>query len=494
MIVCSQDTSSPNLTTPGHLGSIGLRAVSLCAETSDTLGVVVRVDPAGLSRMLGDWNQSGVALPEALASALLDLIDAGFLPAGAVLPSQRTCAATLKVSRQTVAEAFGVLEAAGHIAALVGSGTRVRSGRAAVTTDGRLFSFSDAASGVIDLSTGALPASFVARKMLAETPVGIDEYFDTDGYFPAGLPVLRAAVADRLTQDGVLTTPQQILVTNGAQHACHLATQLLVSAGDTVLVEEPTYRGELEELRLAGARVETVPFSASGLDLDLLDRGLVRSPAMLHCQTTIHNPTGLTMTSSHRAALAALIDRHGVPVVEDCCSYDLTRSGIPSPMLAGEVCDDLVITVGTLSKLFWGGLRIGWLRASPTRVRQLIERRKAEDLASPISTQIAAASLMTHVEDARRERRALLQVGRESTCRVVGDVAPTWTWSESQDGTGLWVNTHTDSQALAEAAKRVGIRLAPGPGYSAYDGQRTMLRLPVWHEPELLANALRMLH
>ncbi|MDU8951936.1 MAG: hypothetical protein E7G41_07820, partial [Bifidobacterium sp.] len=62
----------------------------------------------------------------------------------------------------------------------------MRSGRAAVTTDGRLFSFSDAASGVIDLSTGALPASFVARKMLAETPVGIDEYFDTDGYFPAG--------------------------------------------------------------------------------------------------------------------------------------------------------------------------------------------------------------------------------------------------------------------------------------------------------------------
>ncbi|MGK2350355.1 PLP-dependent aminotransferase family protein [Cutibacterium sp. V947] len=456
--------------------------------------MVVRVDPASLSRMLGDWSQQGEVLPEALATALLELIDAGFLPAGAVLPSQRTCAATLQVSRHTVAEAFGILEASGHIAALVGSGTRVRSGRAAVRTDGRLFSFSDAASGVVDLSTGALPASEVARRLLSESQVGLDVYFDTDGYFPAGLPVLRAALADRLTRDGIPTTPQQILVTNGAQHASHLASQLLVSAGDMVLVEEPTYRGELSELRLVGARVETVPLTEGGLDLGLVERGLRRAPVMLYCQTSIHNPTGLTMFSSNRTALAGLLERHGVPVVEDCCSYDLTASGSPAPMLAGEMSDDLVITVGTLSKLFWGGLRIGWLRASQTRIRQLVEHRKAEDLAGPIPTQMVAANLLTHVEEARMERRSFLQAGRTATCEVVNGVFPTWAWAESQGGTGLWVDTHTDSQALAEAAKRVGIRLAPGPGYSAYDGQRTMLRLPVWHEPEMLEDALRMLH
>ncbi|EGE73841.1 hypothetical protein HMPREF9337_01308 [Cutibacterium acnes HL096PA3] len=78
-------------------------------------------------------------------------------------------------------------------------------------------------------------------------------------------------------------------------------------------------------------------------------------------------------------------------------------------MLAGEMSDDLVLTIGTPSKLFWGGLRIGWLRASSTRIRQLIERRKAEDLASPISTQVVATNLMTHVGEARRERRALFK-------------------------------------------------------------------------------------
>ena len=80
-----------------------------------------------------------------------------------------------------------------------------------------------------------------------------------------------------------------------------------------------------------------------------------------------------------------------------------------------------------------------------------------------------------------------------ATCEVVSDVFPAWVWTASQSGTGLWAATHNDSSALAEAAKRVGVRLAPGPGYSAYDGQRTMLRLPVWHEPESLEKALRML-
>ena len=199
------------------------------------------------------------------------------------------------------------------------------------------------------------------------------------------------------------------------------------------------------------------------------------------------------MAPSHRKALAALLDHYSVPVVEDCCSYDLTASGLPAPMLAGEMSDDLVLTIGTLSKLFWGGLRIGWLRASSTRIRQLIERRKAEDLASPISTQVVATNLMTHMGEARRERRALLQAGRGATCEVVSDVFLAWVWTASQSGTGLWADTHNDSSALAEAAKRVGVRLAPGPGYSAYDGQRTMLRLPVWHEPESLEKALRML-
>ncbi len=455
----------------------------------DTRGMAPKMDAAELSRMLGDWAQPGTLLPDALASALLELIDAGFAPAGCVQPAQRDCAAVLGVSRGTVAAAFADLEARGHLASAVGSGTRVRSGRAAAATDGRLFSFTHAAPGVIDLSTGALPASRVARRVLASGVPEMSDYLDTDGYFPAGLPVLRQAIADRLTRDGIGTRPPQILVTSGAQQATSLAMRSLASPGDLAVVEDPTYRGGLEALRVLGARVEGVPMTGDGLDLDLLRHALDRGPAVLYCQTSIHNPTGGTMPGASRAEIGALAGRAGVPVIEDCCSYDLTFGG-PARTLAGQVPDDLLVMIGSLSKQFWGGLRVGWVRAGKSRIRRILELRKAEDLATSVVGQLAAVQLMAHAEDARRERRRMLSERLRSTEEVVHEVFPGWTWRPIRGGTGLWIDTGGDVLALAEAARREKVRLAPGPSFSPYDGQRTMLRLPVWHDPQVLAEAL----
>jgi DNA-binding transcriptional MocR family regulator len=447
------------------------------------------MDAAELSRMLGDWAQPGTPLPDALASALLELIDAGFAPAGCVLPAQRDCASTLGVSRGTVAAAFADLEARGYLASTVGSGTRVRSGRAAAATDGRLFSFSHAAPGVIDLSTGALPASQVARRALASGVSEMTDYLDTDGYFPAGLPVLRQAIADRLTRDGVPARPQQILVTSGAQQATCLAMRSLVSPGDLAVVEDPTYRGGLEVLRALGARVEGVPMTGRGLDVDLLRHALARRPAVLYCQTGIHNPTGTAMPCTVRAELGACIGRAGLPVIEDCCSYDLTF-GRPAGTLAGHVPEDQLVMIGSLSKQFWGGLRVGWIHAAEGRIRKILELRKVEDLATSVMSQLLSAQLMAHVEEARRERREMLTARLRSTEDVVRGVFPGWTWRSIRGGTGLWIDTGGDVLALTETAKRVKVRLAPGPSFSPHDGQRTMLRLPVWHGPEILEEAL----
>lgn len=449
-----------------------------------------KMDAAELSRMLGDWAQPGRLLPEALAAGLLELIDAGFAPAGSVLPAQRDCAAALGVSRGTVGAAFADLEARGYLASTVGSGTRVRSGRAAAATDGRLFSFTHSAPGVIDLSTGALPASEVARQVLTAGVSGLDAYVDTDGYFPAGLPVLRQAIADRLTRDGVRTVPQQVLVTNGAQQATYLALRALVSPGDLAIVEDPTYRGGLEALRLLGARVQGVPVGPGGMDLNLLGHALDRRPAVLYCQTGIHNPTGTTTDHDHRAEIGARAVEAEVPVIEDCCSYDLTRGGGVARTLAGHVDDDLLVMIGSLSKLFWGGLRVGWIRAGRSRIRGILELRKAEDLATSVMSQLLATRLLGRAEEARKERRRMLASRLSSTVRVVREVFPGWRWEPVRGGTGLWIDSGGDVLALAEAAKRAKVRLAPGPSFSPHDGQRTMLRLPLWHEPDVLEEAL----
>ncbi len=447
--------------------------------------------------MLGDWADESQTLSDALAQSLIDLVTAGFVPAGSVLPAQRDCAVALGVSRGTVGTAYAALEGRGYLVSTRGSGTRVRSGsnRASGLLEGRLFSFTRTAIDTIDLSTGALPASPITRTILQQSlDDELGPYLDTDGYFPAGLPVLRKTIAEHLTRDGIPTQPQEILVTAGAQQATYLAVRSLVGAGDLAVTEDPSYRGGLEALRMIGARIEAVPTTHDGLDMNLLGRALGRNPALLYCQTSIHNPTGQTMPSQARAELAAVINRHGVATIEDCCAYDLTLQGPPAKTLARLVEPDLLISVGTLSKLFWGGLRIGWIRTSEERLRRLLELRKVEDLASSVIDQLHAIQLLAEAEQARWQRQQMLTKHLQTTEEAVRRHFPDWTWTPIKGGSGLWVDTHGDALALAEAAKRVNVKLAAGPGFSPYDGQRSMLRLPVWHEPELLQRALQLIH
>ncbi|HEY0188122.1 MAG TPA: PLP-dependent aminotransferase family protein [Cellulomonas sp.] len=451
-----------------------------------------RLGASDLSRLLGRWSSSDATLATSLADALVELIATGVLPAGARLPSQRALADALRVSRGTVTTAYEALDAAGHLATTHGSGSRVRSTqRWHHDLSGRLFSFTDTPAGVLDLSTGALPAAPVTQEVL-DRPLGdlVAPYLATDGYFPAGVPALRAAVAERFTQDGVPTTPDEILITSGAQEATWLAVSALAGAGDVVLTEEPTYRGALEAVRSAGARAVGLRSDDEGIDPDHLRRSAPRAAA-LYCQTSIHNPTGRSTPGPRRRALAQVIDAAGLLTVEDACSADLTLHGPPvAPTLAGLVDPDLLLTIGTASKLFWGGLRIGWLRAAPDRIAGLAELRKPIDLATPVVDQLLVVRLVQQSGTAREQRRAMLTGCLAATEQVLREAAPGWTWRPVDGGSGLWVDTHRDTVALAEVAKRSGFRLAPGPDFSVHGGQGTHLRLPVWHRPEQLRAAV----
>lgn len=147
-----------------------------------------------LSNLLGRWTSGAASLVDDLVSALVDLVDAGLLPAGMQLPPQRVLASALGVSRGTVTSAYAALEGRGYLLAVRGSGSRVRSDRTQLhaRSGGRLFSFTAIDGDLIDLSTGALPGSRIALEAMAGSGAGtLDPYLATDGYFPSGLPVLR---------------------------------------------------------------------------------------------------------------------------------------------------------------------------------------------------------------------------------------------------------------------------------------------------------------
>lgn len=447
-----------------------------------------------LSNLLGPWTTGAASLTDDLEECLVGLIDAGLVPAGATLPPQRSFARAIGVSRGTVVTTYEALEGRGYLLTRQGSGSVVRSDRSRLHTQpgGRLFSFTAAPSGVLDLSSGALPASSVARAYL--TSAGASElapYLDTDGYFPSGLPVLRQAIADQLSRDGLRTTPQQVLVTAGAQQATWVAVTALVGDGSLVLVEEPSYRGALEACRDRGARLRGIPLVRGGIDPDLVRAATRARPDLLYCQTGIQNPTGRAMGSAARRELADVINTTGLLTVEDRCYSDLTvRGPVVLPSLASMVDPDRILTIGSTSKLFWGGLRIGWIRASEGRITALAEVLKAVHLGCSVGEQLAAAHLIPHTAEARRERRTMLSEALGRAESLVAGAFPDWTWDPIDGGSGLWVDTGVEASALAERARRAGIRMVAGPTFSPHGAQATMIRVPIWHEPSILEAGL----
>ncbi len=212
---------------------------------------------ARFARLLDHWSDGSGPVSTRLLGAIRDHIRSGQLPAGARLPSERQVAATLGIARTTVTNAFDALRTDGLLVSRTGVGTFVSAaGRHATARgDDRLGSFAHEHSEArIDLRSAALPAIPLVGKMLArQSEDDFAEILTTHGYVPAGLPILRSAIAEYYTNLGLPTDPGQIVVTSGAQQAVRLVAQAVVEPGDPVLVEEPTYRGAIEVIEIGGS-------------------------------------------------------------------------------------------------------------------------------------------------------------------------------------------------------------------------------------------------
>ncbi|TMR04194.1 PLP-dependent aminotransferase family protein, partial [Nonomuraea turkmeniaca] len=308
--------------------------------------------------LLGRWASGRGPLYLLLTARLRALIDDGVLPPGDPLPPDRVLARRLAVGRGTVVAAYDLLQQEGRVVRRQGSGTRVAplDLPATRTADGvvanpLLQHILHPPDGVI-LLTCAAPhdppaALFEAYEEAGARLAGVRDL----GYQPAGNAHLRAALADYYRARGVPTTPDEIIVTTGAQQALTLLTALLAAPGDTVLAESPTYPGSLEVFRHAAALVKPVT-------PERLRDALREHPALAYFVPTARNPDGAVMASHDRRRLAALAGEHDVPLIDDEVCAELCFSGETPPPLAafgpknGQA--EHVITVGSLSKLVWG--------------------------------------------------------------------------------------------------------------------------------------------
>jgi len=447
-----------------------------------------------LARLLGSWEGSGPGYAS-LAAALRVLVLDGRLPLRARLPSERELAAVLGVSRTTTSAAYDLLRGEGYLESRRGSGSRI-----ALPTGGvadrelTLQPHSGDAEGAIDMAVAAMPAPGAMVDAVEGASRDLAGHLGGTGYDPFGLPSLRRAVAAQFDERGVPTTEDQVVVTSGAQHGLTLLLDVLLAPGDPALVESPSYPNALAAFRRAGARFVPAPIGPAGWDMEHLAAAFREQvPRVAYVLPDFQNPTGFLMADDDRRSLVDAAGRAGAHLVVDetFALLDLEPwRPRPRPMAAHDR-DGRVITVGSMSKSFWGGLRVGWIRCSPPLVRRLARARAAIDLATPVLEQLVTERLLRVSGPVIDERRRLLSERRDALADALRHHLPAWRFAMPRGGLCLWAEMERpEAERLAEAAAAEGVHVVPGPTFSPDGTLDRHLRLPFTQPPDRLEEAV----
>jgi DNA-binding transcriptional MocR family regulator len=436
-----------------------------------------RLSATDLERLIAGWRERAPrAIHRRLSEAIAAAIGDGRLPLGARLPSERAFAAQLGVSRKTVIAAYRLLQGESLLEPRRGAGHYARRRPGA-----RPAPFPVGATGDATAFDLAFAAPLDAAPELADAlrELDLDALVRWHGYAPLGLQALREAVAARYTARGAPTRAEQILITNGAQHAIQLALQALVGLGDRVLVESPTYPLVLDALRARRAAVfSTRVDPRDGWDVEAIAYLLATErPSLAIFIPDCQMPTGRSMPAADRARLAEAARASGTMLLVDETIVDL-HEGEPLPLVCAA-SDEGVVSVGSISKVAWGGLRVGWLRAQPAVVQRLSQLRASLDIAGPPIDQLVALALLERWSAIAERRRAQAAARRALAERALAELLPAWRWLPPDGGLCLWVRLPgTSSTALAQAAPAHGLTLVPGTRFAADRDLDQYLRLP----------------
>lgn len=434
-----------------------------------------------------------------ISERVMQLAAAGTLPAGTRLPPTRTLAVTLGVHRDTVVRAYRELRALGYLESRPGSYTVMRQryrepgARAAASPGARPshraptsaappstppeVEAPHSSAGVIDFASH-LPDPTLApfdylRRCMKRVLAGRDREFLVHYPDPRGLASLRQAIAQRMVRHGVAVTADEIVVTNGAQQGLDLILRLFVRPGDGVAVESPTYGMALSLLRTHRARPVPIAMRIDGLDLAQLARRLARGsarrrPRLLYTMPNFHNPTGITTSQAHREALLAMAERHRLPIVEDGFDEELNFSGPAVLPIKSIDARGVVLYLGTLSKLVFPGLRIGWIAAPRATIDELTALQRATSLGGNALAQALAARLYAGSEFDVHLRRIHRVYQRRMQAMADGlseHLPPHVRWTRPQGGYLVWLQVTAPTRSEAELvarAHRAGVQVTPG--------------------------------
>jgi DNA-binding transcriptional MocR family regulator len=434
-----------------------------------------------VATLVGDFDRSPAYA--GLADALTLLIGDGRIALDTRLPSERELTDALGVSRTTVTRAYAELRDAGYAAARRGSGTftRVPGGRARAHDRALLPRPGD--GDAIDLNCAAPSAPTGLAKAYADAAADLPAYLGGHGYFPAGLPQLQQAIAREYDARGLPTDPDQIMVTPGALSAASIVAQAFTRPGDRVLVESPVYPNATAALRHGGARLTPSAVDPEGWDLDAVGATLRQtSPRLAYLIPDFQNPTGHLMTDAQREEYAAHLRRAHTVAVVDEAHQALPLEGQAMPLPFAAFAAD-TISIGSASKSFWGGLRLGWIRAPHGQLDRLTQARVSMDLGAPVMEQLVLVRLLADSDAVLTANRTRLREQRDALVSAIGEALPEWRYHVPTGGLALWCQLPgPHGTAVAAEAERRGLIVAPGPVFAAEGGLDRFVRIP-WTRP-----------
>ncbi len=326
--------------------------------------------------------------------------------------------------------------------------------------------------------TAALPFDIIGEvvaEVLAREGAASLQYLGGQGD-----PRLREALVELMTYEGIHASEGEIIVTAGSQQALDLLARMFCDPGDVIVAEGPSYVGALSAFSQYQVEVRHVRLDDEGLDPEALSEALDRlgregkRVKFIYTVPNYHNPAGVTMNAERRLRVLDLARRHNILIVEDNPYGRLGFERDPPPALRADDAEN-VVYLGSLSKVFCPGLRIGWALVPPALRERMILVKEAADLCSSSFAQSVAYRYFAHYpwRETLKALRDVYRERRDAMLDALDEEFPAGArWSRPQGGFYVWLELPEQLDARAMLAKAIAARVAYVPGGAFYaDGQ-----------------------
>lgn len=445
-----------------------------------------------LANFLNEHLQPSSTQPiyKQLAALLAAAIKNGQLLTGQRLPPERRLADELQLSRTTIVNAYRLLEQEGKVTSLIGSGTYVGENtsaplppmpwgqllqphlRSPLSSILRSLLAVSATADSISLAAGMPDPSLYPLSLLQhfQEPIAPADlgYLPIEGYAP-----LRHALAGWLQNRGLYVNPDELMILSGSQQGLYLICRSFIAPGDSIVVESPSYLGAIQLFQAAGARLLPLPGTLDTASLPVLEDYLIRyRPKLFYLGSTFQNPTGRIVNLAVRKPLLALAAKHRLVIIEDDPYGHFDYERCAPPPLKSQDAYGGVLYLGSASKMFFPGLRIGWLAAPAEVLNRLAEEKQYADLHSNnlgqwlLSRYLSSGEADRHIESINRIYRARRDALAQALKRYCGQELA---FETPDGGFYLWCRLkHGGSaQALLYEATQRGVSFVPGEAFYA---------------------------